>query len=126
MEAFRVLTVKWRQEGDQLMKQMTIELIPDLEVGGFTARLPDIPAYSRFGSGRFRGPPSRYSCLWRGGDRRRRDHRSEGSAPRLHRSLWNRRYPGENYGARDLATSRSGPRRACPCLTCRALMERKC
>jgi predicted RNase H-like HicB family nuclease len=24
---------------------LTIELIPDLEQGGFTARLPDIPAY---------------------------------------------------------------------------------
>ena len=27
------------------MTQMTVELIPDPEVGGFTARLPDIPAY---------------------------------------------------------------------------------
>lgn len=24
---------------------LTVELIPDLEQGGFTARLPDIPAY---------------------------------------------------------------------------------
>jgi predicted RNase H-like HicB family nuclease len=24
---------------------LTIEIIPDLELGGFTARLPDIPAY---------------------------------------------------------------------------------
>ncbi len=27
------------------VRRMTIELIPDLEAGGFTARLPDIPAY---------------------------------------------------------------------------------
>ena len=26
-------------------KHLTVELIPDAEVGGFTARLPDIPAY---------------------------------------------------------------------------------
>lgn len=25
--------------------RITVELIPDLEVGGFTARVPDIPAY---------------------------------------------------------------------------------
>lgn len=25
--------------------QLTIEIIPDLEKGGFTARFPDIPAY---------------------------------------------------------------------------------
>lgn len=25
--------------------RLTVEIIPDLEVGGFTARLPDIPAY---------------------------------------------------------------------------------
>jgi predicted RNase H-like HicB family nuclease len=25
--------------------QLTVEIIPDLEQGGFTARLPDIPAY---------------------------------------------------------------------------------
>jgi predicted RNase H-like HicB family nuclease len=25
--------------------RVTIELIPDLELGGFTARVPDIPAY---------------------------------------------------------------------------------
>lgn len=25
--------------------ELTVELIPDLEEGGFTARLPDIPAY---------------------------------------------------------------------------------
>jgi predicted RNase H-like HicB family nuclease len=27
------------------MQSVTIELIPDLEFGGFTARLPDVPAY---------------------------------------------------------------------------------
>lgn len=27
------------------MERLTIELIPDLEQGGFTARVPDIPAY---------------------------------------------------------------------------------
>ena len=27
------------------MPQLTIEIIPDPELGGFTARLPDIPAY---------------------------------------------------------------------------------
>jgi predicted RNase H-like HicB family nuclease len=27
------------------VRRMTIELIPDFEAGGFTARLPDIPAY---------------------------------------------------------------------------------
>ena len=27
------------------MKQITVELIPDPEQGGFTARIPDIPAY---------------------------------------------------------------------------------
>jgi predicted RNase H-like HicB family nuclease len=27
------------------MNQVTIELIPDPEQGGFTARMPDIPAY---------------------------------------------------------------------------------
>ncbi len=27
------------------MESLTIELIPDLEQGGFTARVPDIPAY---------------------------------------------------------------------------------
>ena len=27
------------------MKKVTIELIPDLDLGGFTARIPDIPAY---------------------------------------------------------------------------------
>lgn len=27
------------------MSTLTVELIPDLEVGGFTARAPDIPAY---------------------------------------------------------------------------------
>ena len=27
------------------MKLLTVELIPDPEVGGFTARVPDIPAY---------------------------------------------------------------------------------
>ena len=26
-------------------KQLTVELIPDEEQGGFTARIPDIPAY---------------------------------------------------------------------------------
>ncbi|MEP7354620.1 MAG: hypothetical protein ABI824_15440 [Acidobacteriota bacterium] len=27
------------------MKRLTVELIPDVEQGGFTARIPDIPAY---------------------------------------------------------------------------------
>jgi len=27
------------------MKSITVELIPDQEQGGFTARIPDIPAY---------------------------------------------------------------------------------
>jgi predicted RNase H-like HicB family nuclease len=27
------------------MKHLTVEMIPDLEQGGFTARVPDIPAY---------------------------------------------------------------------------------
>lgn len=27
------------------MSQIAIELIPDPEIGGFTARIPDIPAY---------------------------------------------------------------------------------
>jgi len=27
------------------MSRMTVELIPDLEQGGFTAHVPDIPAY---------------------------------------------------------------------------------
>jgi predicted RNase H-like HicB family nuclease len=27
------------------MKHLTVELIPDPECGGFTARVPDIPAY---------------------------------------------------------------------------------
>ena len=27
------------------MKRLTVEIIPDDEVGGFTARVPDIPAY---------------------------------------------------------------------------------
>jgi predicted RNase H-like HicB family nuclease len=27
------------------MDELTVELIPDPELGGFTARLPDIPAY---------------------------------------------------------------------------------
>ena len=27
------------------MRPLTVELIPDLELGGFTARVPDIPAY---------------------------------------------------------------------------------
>lgn len=27
------------------MKQLVVELIPDNELGGFTARVPDIPAY---------------------------------------------------------------------------------
>ncbi len=27
------------------MRRLTVELIPDLEHGGFTARVPDIPAY---------------------------------------------------------------------------------
>lgn len=28
-----------------MMKRLTVELIPDPEQGGFTARVPDIPAY---------------------------------------------------------------------------------
>lgn len=27
------------------MKRLMVELIPDLELGGYTARVPDIPAY---------------------------------------------------------------------------------
>ena len=27
------------------MRRFTVEIIPDLEYGGFTARVPDIPAY---------------------------------------------------------------------------------
>ena len=27
------------------MRRLTVELIPDVEYGGFTARVPDIPAY---------------------------------------------------------------------------------
>ena len=27
------------------MHRLTVELIPDTELGGFTARVPDIPAY---------------------------------------------------------------------------------
>jgi predicted RNase H-like HicB family nuclease len=27
------------------MRRLTVELIPDVEQGGFTARVPDIPAY---------------------------------------------------------------------------------
>ncbi|MDP9115347.1 MAG: type II toxin-antitoxin system HicB family antitoxin [Acidobacteriota bacterium] len=27
------------------MRRLTVEIIPDLEYGGFTARVPDIPAY---------------------------------------------------------------------------------
>ena len=27
------------------MKSITVELTPDLELGGYTARVPDIPAY---------------------------------------------------------------------------------
>jgi predicted RNase H-like HicB family nuclease len=27
------------------MKRLTVELIPDPELGGYTARVPDIPAY---------------------------------------------------------------------------------
>lgn len=27
------------------MDRLVVELIPDLELGGFTARVPDIPAY---------------------------------------------------------------------------------
>jgi predicted RNase H-like HicB family nuclease len=27
------------------MKRVTVEIIPDVEQGGFTARVPDIPAY---------------------------------------------------------------------------------
>jgi predicted RNase H-like HicB family nuclease len=28
-----------------IMKRLTVELIPDPELGGYTARVPDIPAY---------------------------------------------------------------------------------
>lgn len=28
-----------------MMQRFTVELIPDTELGGFTARVPDIPAY---------------------------------------------------------------------------------
>jgi predicted RNase H-like HicB family nuclease len=31
--------------GDESMASITVELIPDPEEGGFTARIPDIPAY---------------------------------------------------------------------------------
>jgi hypothetical protein len=27
------------------VRSLTVELIPDFETGGFTARVPDIPAY---------------------------------------------------------------------------------
>jgi predicted RNase H-like HicB family nuclease len=27
------------------MRRLTVEIIPDLEQGGFTARVPDMPAY---------------------------------------------------------------------------------
>jgi len=27
------------------MRRLTVEMIPDVELGGFTARVPDIPAY---------------------------------------------------------------------------------
>ncbi len=27
------------------MVRLTVELIPDIELGGFTARVPDVPAY---------------------------------------------------------------------------------
>jgi predicted RNase H-like HicB family nuclease len=27
------------------MRRLTVEIIPDLEQGGFTARVPDVPAY---------------------------------------------------------------------------------
>jgi len=30
---------------NRCMKNLTVEIIPDLEQGGFTARVPDIPAY---------------------------------------------------------------------------------
>lgn len=33
------------------MKQLTVEVIPDPDLGGFTARVPDIPAYGE-------GPPA--------------------------------------------------------------------
>jgi predicted RNase H-like HicB family nuclease len=31
--------------GSNIMNRITVELIPDPEVGGFTARIPDVPAY---------------------------------------------------------------------------------
>lgn len=33
------------ESGKGNMQRLTVELIPDLELGGFTARVPDIPAY---------------------------------------------------------------------------------
>jgi predicted RNase H-like HicB family nuclease len=33
------------RQGVQTMNGMIVELIPDPEQGGFTARIPDIPAY---------------------------------------------------------------------------------
>jgi len=30
---------------DERMQRLTVEIIPDTEQGGFTARVPDIPAY---------------------------------------------------------------------------------
>ena len=38
------------------MSRLTVEMIPDLEQGSFTARVPDIPAY---GEGDSEGPRSR-------------------------------------------------------------------
>ena len=32
------------------MKQIPVEIIADLEEGGFTARIPDIPAYGEGGT----------------------------------------------------------------------------
>jgi len=36
------------------MNQVPVEIIPDLEVGGFTARVPDIPAYGEGENGKKR------------------------------------------------------------------------
>jgi hypothetical protein len=35
----------WGSAKILVMPRFTVEIIPDLEYGGFTARVPDIPAY---------------------------------------------------------------------------------
>ena len=32
-------------KGSEVMQRVSVELIPDHELGGYTARVPDIPAY---------------------------------------------------------------------------------